>query len=197
MVAGFPEQEARRVKAPLPRNRMSRGNGAAMAIPVVRPEQIGRRALLGALSIVAPMMVSAHVMAADPGTLQQVDGLAIYFAVVPAAFVLGHPAEHTGREMHGGVLDDRYTHHLVLVVFDATTGVRITDARVTAVVRSGLHPPQGPIDLGPMTLAGAQAYGGFAALPPRDRYLIEIEVARPGAAIVRAVFSHQHLQPQP
>lgn len=163
----------------------------------MRLKRIGRRTLIGTLSIVASMMVSGHVMAADPGTLRQVDGLAIYFAVVPAAFVLGHPAEHTWRRMHGGEPEGRYVHHLLDAVFDAATGARITDARVAAVVRSGLRPSQGPIELRPMTLADAQAYGGFAVQLPRDRYLIEIEVARPGAAAMRTVFSHQHLQPQP
>ena len=40
------------------------------------------------------------------------------------------------------------------------------------------------------------AFGGFAALPARDHYRIEVEVLRPGAAEpVRAVFPHRHFQP--
>ena len=63
-----------------------------------------------------------------------------------------------------------------------------------AIVQGGRQPSATRIELTPMTIGGAQAYGGFAALPPRDRYHVEIEVTRPGAAAVRAVFSHQHLQ---
>ncbi|MBL6613149.1 MAG: hypothetical protein ISP45_03975 [Reyranella sp.] len=140
-------------------------------------------------------MVPHRVMAADPGTFQQVDGIVIYFAVVPAAFVLGHPAEHTGGGMDGGIPEGRYVHHLLIALFDAATGMRITDASVVAVVQGGRQPSATRIELAPMTIGGAQAYGGFATLPPRDRYHVEIEVTRPGAAAVRAVFSHQHLQP--
>jgi hypothetical protein len=140
-------------------------------------------------------MVPHRVMAADPGTFKQADGVVIYFAVVPAAFVFGHPAEHTGGGMHGGTPEGRYVHHLLVALFDSATGMRITDASVVAVVQGGRQPSETRIELTPMTIGGAQAYGGFATLPPRDRYHVEIEVARPGAAAVRAVFSHQHLQP--
>jgi hypothetical protein len=97
--------------------------------------------------------------------------------------------------MHGGAPAGRYTHHLLVALFDSPTRARITDASVTAIVEGGVHPSNDRIALEPMTIGGAQAYGGFVALPPRDRYRIEIEVARPGAATVRAVFFHQHLQP--
>lgn len=172
------------------------GRAAAVAASVARRQGVGRRAFLTVLAA-SPFATVAHrAKAADPGTFQQVDGLVVYFAVVPAAFVLGHPAEHTGRGMHDGAPPDgRYVHHLLVALFDAGTGLRIADARVVAVVQGGRHPSEGRIELAPMTIGGAQAYGGFAALPPRDRYHIEIEVVRPGTAPVRAVFSHQHLQP--
>lgn len=162
-----------------------------------RPESVGRRALLIAFAAIALATVPRRGMAAHPGTSQEVDGLAIYLAIIPAAFVLDHPPEHTGRDLHGNASDDRYAHHLIVALFDSATGKRITNAVVTAIVTGGLHPSQGPIQLGPMTIGGAQAYGGFASLPPRDRYRIEIEVVRPAATAVRAIFAHQHLQPQP
>lgn len=75
--------------------------------------------------------------------------------------------------------------------------MRVTNAHVTAVVQGGSPPAQGPIELEPMTVGGAQAYGGFATLPPRDRDRIKIEVVRPGVGAVQAVFSHQHLRIRP
>lgn len=172
------------------------GHVSAAAIPAVRSKGVGRRALLAALSVLALAAIPGRVMAADPdGMFQRVNGLVIYFAVIPAAFILGHPAEHTGREMHGDPPAGRYVHHLIVALFDSTTGMRITDANVAAVVQGGRQPSATRIELASMTIGGAQAYGGFTALPPRDRYRIEIHVVRPGAAAVRAVFSHQHLQP--
>lgn len=173
-----------------------RHQAAAMASDE-RPESVGRRALLIAFAAIGLATVAHRGMAAHPGTSQEVDGLTIYLAIIPAAFVLDHPSEHTGRYLHGNASGDRYAHHLIVVLFDSATGNRITNAVVTAIVTGGLHPSQGPIQLGPMTIGGAQAYGGFASLPPRDRYRIEIEVVRPAATAVRATFAHQHLQPQP
>lgn len=171
----------------------------ATAMPVRRGKSMNRRALLAALSVVVFAVTAGPVMADDaPDTGHRADGLVIYFAAIPAAFVLAHPAEHTGRQMHGDAPDGRYIHHLIVALFDSSTGMRITDASVVAVIRGGISPSETRVELGPMAIAGAAVYGGFADLPPRDRYRIEIEAVRPGgSAAVRTVFWHQHLQPQP
>ena len=188
-------QDCHRNKALSWASGMRREHFATVVSSVARSESVVRRTFLTALAVGMFAMVPHRVMAADPGTFQQVDGIVIYFAVVPAAFVLGHPAEHVGGGMHGGIPEGRYVHHLLVALFDSATGMRITDASVMAVVQGGRQPSATRIELTPMTIGGVQAYGGFATLPPRDRYHVEIEVARPGATAVRAVFSHQHLQP--
>ena len=188
-------QSAPRNEAPLRAAGTPGRHIAAGSIAIPRPAGVGRRAFLGTLSAIAFATVPRSLRAEHPGTFKQADGLAIYFVVVPAAFALGHPAQHTGRGMHGDVPQGRYVHHLLVAVFDSATGMRITNAKVTAVVQGGLQSSATRIELEAMVVGGGQAYGGFASLPPRDRYRIEIEVARPGVAPVRAVFSHQHLQP--
>jgi hypothetical protein len=171
----------------------------AAAMPLPRGKSTSRRALIAALSVLVFAVTAGSVMADDtPDTGHRADGLVIYFAAIPAAFVRAHPAEHTGREMHGGAPDDPYVHHLIVALFDSKTGMRITDASVVAVIRGGISQLEARVELGPMAIAGAQVYGGFADLPPRDRYRVEIEVVRPGGgAAVRTAFWHQHLQPQP
>jgi hypothetical protein len=164
-------------------------------IPAARRKSVIRRALFGGLTGVI-LAAAGRVIAADPDEVfQRADGLVVYFAAVPAAFVLGHPAEHTGRDMHGSTPDSPYVHHLMVALFDSATGRRITNADVTAVVKGGPQQSQARIKLEPMTIGEVQAYGGFATLPPRHRYRIEIEVVRASAAPVRAIFAHQHLQP--
>jgi hypothetical protein len=164
--------------------------------PVGQPRNVGRRTLLTVLPVAVLAAAPHRAMAADnPGTRQQLDGLVIYFAVIPAGFVLGHSAEYTGREMDGSTPEGRYVHHLLVALFDSTTGVRIANASVTAVVQGGHQRSEDYVELGPMTIGGAQAYGGLATLRPRDRYRIEIDVVRPGTPAVRAIFYHQHLQP--
>ena len=178
---------------------MTREHARGEAARGARREEEGRRGLLAALPglvLAAAAVIPRRAAALDPdGDFQQVGSLVIYLAVIPAAIVRGHPPEHTGRGLHGGVPAGRYVHHLLLALFDAATGARITDAEVTAVVH-GLSHPEDRIELGPMTVAGASAYGGLATLPARDYYRIEVEVRRPGApAPTRAVFHHRHFQP--
>ncbi|MCB4824929.1 hypothetical protein [Roseicella aerolata] len=152
--------------------------------------------LLAALPALVVAAVPRHATALDPeGAFRQAGGLAIYLAVVPAAVIRGHPPEHTGRGLHGGAPEGRYIHHLLVALFGARTGARVTGAGVTAVVHGLRHMPEARIALEPMTVGGAEAYGGSATLPARDYYRIEIEVLRPGSAAVKAVFPHRHFQP--
>lgn len=134
------------------------------------------------------------------GTFRQAGNLAVYLVVIPSAVVRGHPPEHRGQGMHGGPPPDPYAHHLIVAVFEVATGERVTDAAVTAIVH-GLHHrlpedmPRERIAMEPMSVGGAPAYGGFATLPARAQFSIEVEVVRPRAAPVRAVFQHWRRQP--
>lgn len=160
-------------------------------------EAYGRRpALFGALSALA-VTAAPHQSAAvhTDGDFRQVGDLAIYLAVVPAAVIRGHPTEHTGRSMHGAVPQGRYVHHLMVALFNARTGARLGEAEVAATVHGIRHTPEARIALEPMTVGGAEAFGGFVTLPARDYYRIEIDVVRAGGNVIRAVFRHQHLQP--
>lgn len=168
----------------------------ATAITLVKRQGANRRAVLAALAVFLLATAPRYAAAEDLNdSFRKVGGLVVYFAAVPAAFVLEHPAEHTGREMHGGAPSGRYVHHLIVAAFDATTNSRITDASVSAVVKRYRETQEQRIELEPMTIRGAQAYGGFATLAPRAPYSIEIEIRRPGKAAVQASFSHRHLQP--
>lgn len=155
-----------------------------------------RQMLLGATFGLASAGVPHDAGAVDPdGTFRRAGDLAVYLGVVPAAVVRGHPPEHTGKGMHGGVPEGRYVHHLLVAIFEEATGARITDAAVTATIHINRHSPETRIALEPMSLNGTTVYGGFATLPPRDYYQLEVEVRRPGAAAVRATFPHRHFQP--
>ncbi|WP_424139872.1 hypothetical protein [Roseomonas chloroacetimidivorans] len=173
---------------------------SAARIPAVLGEDNSRRGLVAAIAAVVvttAVAVSRPASAVDPdGAFRRSGDLVIYLAVIPAAVVRGHPPEHTGRGLHGGPPPGRYVHHLLVALFDARTGTRVADADVKAVVHGLRHAPEERIELEPMVVGGAQAYGGFATLPARDYYRIEIEVNRTGGtAPVRAVFPHRHFQP--
>lgn len=155
----------------------------------------GRRALLATLLAGVFTAAPRQSAALDPdGEFQRAGDLAVYLELVPAN-ITEHPPEHTGRGLHGTAPRGRDVHHLLVGLFDTRTGARITQASVTAVVHGNRGRPAARVKLAPMTVSGAEAYGGFVRLPPRDFYHIEIEVLRPEGAAVRAVFRHQHLQP--
>lgn len=180
-----------------PRRRRWARTRAARVPPSRRDDVARRAALLAAFAAAAVAALPRRAAAVDPdGAFRQAGDLVVYLAVIPAAVVRGHPPEHTGRGMHGGVPEGHHVHHLLVALFDAATGRRITDAGVTAVVHGLRHTPEDRIALEPMPIGGARAYGGFATLPARDYYRIEVEVLRAGgAAAVRAVFPHRHFQP--
>ncbi|MBX9700604.1 MAG: hypothetical protein K2X91_16880, partial [Thermoleophilia bacterium] len=161
-----------------------------------RRDDVSRRALLVAFAAATVAALPPRAGAVHPeGAFRQVGDLVVYLAVIPAAVVRGHPPEHRGEGLHGGAPEGRYVHHLLVALFDARAGRRITDAGVTAVVHGLRHTPEERVALEPMMVGGAQAYGGFATLPARNYYRIEVEVLRPGGAPVRAVFPHRHFQP--
>ncbi len=168
--------------------------GCRLAVGVLGP-RIGRRhglwlAAMAALVATGPAAASFHDSAS-----RSAGDLVIQLAIVPATFALEHTPEHTGDGMHGGPPPSRYSHHLIVAVFEARGGARIADAKVTAVVSSNRR-PVGLLTLEPMAFGGAATYGGFVEMPPRDSYRISVEVRRAeGTAPVKADFWHRHWQP--
>lgn len=87
-----------------------------------------RQNLLGSVLIVVLGMISSAT-ADDTELHQLVDGIAVYFGVLPAEMIRGHPKAHPESQMHGGIpIDRRY--HLTVAIFDDTSGKRITNAVV-------------------------------------------------------------------
>jgi hypothetical protein len=121
------------------------------------------------------LVVSATVAAG--GYRQVVDGVAIYFGVVPAELVRGHPREHPESEMHGGVPAGE--NHLVIALFNDKTGERITRAEITATITG---PDRFKLEkkLEPMIIAGAASYGNYFNMPGPGPYRITLRIRTPG-----------------
>ena len=85
---------------------------------------------LWVMGVVSFWLVTAGVHAQELSYSQVVDGVAVYFGMIPAELVRGHPREHPEGVMHGGVPVGES--HLTVAVFDDKTGRRISDAEVTA-----------------------------------------------------------------
>jgi hypothetical protein len=125
------------------------------------------------------MPSSRAAMAAEDGQSKTAGGLALYLGVVPAEIVKGPSPHSAERPMHGRVPRGPHEYHVVVAIFDAATGARISDATVTAQV-SGLGLAGTKKKLDPMEIAKTVTYGAFFDLPGRDSYTVRLTVERPG-----------------
>ncbi len=133
---------------------------------------------------------SARVMPADQP--QTVDGLLVYVGVLPAAMITGHAPEHPEVVMHGGIAGGKHQFHVLVALFDAASGQRITGAQVKArVAELGLGGTQQTLE--PMAIAGTESYGGYFKLDGDDPFRIALEIRRPGSQqATRVEFEYRH-----
>ena len=94
--------------------------------------------------------------------------------------------------MHGGVPSARRQHHVVVAIFDAKDGTRITDAEVQASVgEPGLSVTKRKLE--PMLIDKTISYGNYFSMGSPGPYRIEVEIRRPSTATaVKAVFEYSH-----
>jgi hypothetical protein len=92
--------------------------------------------------------------------------------------------------MHGRIPKGQHEFHVVVALFDANTGARISDASVIAKV-SGLGLSGSQKALEAMKIADTITYGGFVNLM-RDIYTIRLTVQRPGTPPVALDFKYDH-----
>lgn len=131
--------------------------------------------------------VATAAPTADTVYRRVVDGVAVYFGIVPAEFVRGHPQEHPEGLMHGGVPIGE--NHIMVALFEDKTGKRITRAQVTATI-TGPGNFKAEKKLEPMIIAGAASYGNYFNMPGPGPYRIEISIRLPRTSrMINAVFS--------
>jgi hypothetical protein len=121
-------------------------------------------------------------------------GLRVYFGAVPAEIVREHSVlDPTEGTMHGGIPTGVHQYHLVVAIFDAKSGARISDAAVTAELSApGLSATTKKLEI--MERAGAPRYGGFFNLAIHAIYTVKLIIDRPGAASpvsVEIKYDHQ------
>jgi len=143
--------------------------------------------LSGVLMVVMLGFIPSSAIAEDTELHQVVDGVAIYFGVLPAEMIRGHPKAHPESQMHGGIPADR-RYHLTVAIFDDTSSERITNAEVTVkVVGSSGSAVRKALE--PMVIAGKISYGNYFRMPGISPYRIEIQIRRPESpGITRAIF---------
>jgi len=137
--------------------------------------------LLTVIMILASLLLGGSVFAEDFSQHKIVNGVAIYFGVMPAEMILDHAKYHTEAEMHGRVNAEKNLYHVTFAFFDAESGKRISDmeakARVSALGQLGIEKK-----LEPMRIANTISYGNYFKMPGMETYRILVQVRRPGVA---------------
>jgi len=127
--------------------------------------------------LLAGLLLAVSATAAVDGYRQVVGGVAVYFGMMPAELVRGHPREHPESEMHGGVPVGE--NHIMVALFDDKTGKRITRAEVTATI-TGPGNFKAEKKLEPMIIAGAATFGNYFTMPDPGPYRIGLRIRTPG-----------------
>lgn len=148
-------------------------------------------AWIAAMASAVSLMSRPSIADTHSGSFVQ-EGMLVYYAVLPAEIIRGHPKAHPEAAMHGGVPGRPHVHHLLLALFEAKSLERIVDAEVTATVGEvGLAGQQKKLE--PFTVAGALTYGNYFDMSPRTDYRVHAEIRRPGSQKeVRVEFDFKH-----
>jgi hypothetical protein len=145
---------------------------------------LGARRLAAATATTWLLLASATLSAQAVQPLRAA-GMEIFYGLIPAEIVLGHPGNHPERTMHGDVPAWGEQFHLIVTLFDQGSGKRIHDAEIKATVFDVRLPgkrlggPRKPLE--PMLFAGAASYGNYFNMPGPAPYRIELEIRRQGA----------------
>ena len=167
-----------------------------LAAAIVALTRLRTLALLIALGLTFGM---ARAAAVNPDQPIRLDGMELFFGLIPAEILRGHPSDHEERNMHGGVPRGNGVYHLIISLFDAETRTRITDAVVTANVTEVGTATQNR-NLEAMSFGGNVAYGNYFAMPKQGRYEIVVNVQRAGerkSATARFQYLHPRRLTQP
>lgn len=149
--------------------------------------------LVRVVSMLMLVYSCAFAWAADNIQHKTVDGIEVFYGVVPSEVMQGHVKQHEADRMHGASRLARGTHHLVITLYDVKTKQRINDAKVNATVTLlGLAPETKTLEI--MKINEFISYGNYFSMPPDDMpYRILLAIDRPvGHPPVTAEFEYRH-----
>jgi len=152
---------------------------------------------LAAVTASTWLLLASATLSAQAVQPLRAGGIEIFYGVIPAAIILGHPDDHNERKMHGGTPAWGEQYHLIVTLFDSASKERIRDAQIMATVFNVRSPGKrlaGPLRrLEPMQVAGAASYGNYFNLPGPAPYRIELEIRRRGAVkTVKVPLEYRH-----
>jgi hypothetical protein len=151
-----------------------------------------KRASLGAAVLLLFLSAAGPALADSSGDSQTVGNVVIYLGLLPAPMILGHPPGHPEVSMHGGRRAGAGEYHVVVALFDARDGKRITRAEVSARVSEiGLAGQEKKARA--HGIAGTVTHGNYFKMEGAGPYRISLDIHGPSEADqISAVFEHRH-----
>jgi hypothetical protein len=135
------------------------------------------KAAFGLACSVAAMLIASAALATDISGHRVVDGLDVYFGVVPARVLREFPKDSQEAAMHRFIPMGKRKHHMLVSLFESDDMQRVTDAQVTVRIR---EPGFGwtTKHLYPTTLNGNLTYCNYFTFYDNTNYMIGIDVLR-------------------
>jgi hypothetical protein len=158
-----------------------------VSLSFLRRAARGARVLAGLLALATALGAVAQV---DPGVQRTAD-FVVYFGIMPAELAQSRLAAHpTPAPAHDAPPFLADTHHVIVAVFDARSGERVTDATVQA-----RHEPGRGVatekSLVPMPLGDALSYGNTFVVPDGTNHRFVLSI-RQGARDARVEFTYDN-----
>jgi len=148
------------------------------------------RTAIGLALAIVVILFGGNVLAAEGSQSMVVDGLTIYYGIIPAEELREFPQGSTEARAHTQIPKGKQVYHMVVAVFEGENMERVTDAKVTARVREiGLGWTRKPLE--PTTLNNDLTYCNYFTFHDHTNYQIDIDVRKPGSAdTITAAFDY-------
>ncbi len=144
-------------------------------------------ALFGTLFAFSLLAFSGASSADHVGQTLTIDGMDVYLGLIPVETLRQSPDRYP-HHRPGKFPRGKHVYHVMLALFDRSSGERITDAVVDASV-APLAFSGRKKTLHPTVVAGALTYCNYFRISPLDTYVIQAEIRRPEATrVTRARF---------
>lgn len=149
--------------------------------------QISRTmACVGAVLACSALAFAAPSVADHMGQSTVAGGVSIHMGLMPVKTLRRFPARYP-KHAQGNLPAGKNLYHLMLALFEQSSGKRITDAYVEATVRPlGLAGPTR--HLHPMLVAGVITYCNYFKMSPRQTYRVLVKIRHSNSRITRARF---------
>lgn len=150
-------------------------------------------ALLTVVGFTALVTLGGCQLKASEAQSQVQSGLRFEYGLVLGAAVRDQANSPGDAAMHGTAPQQANSYHVVLALFDATSGARVADGDVAMTLSGHGHNGGGSQPLDAMGARDQASYGGYIVLPEPGTYLMTFNVRRPGGhpSHVKAAFKFE------